>query len=260
MWTGYHKGYWNFPVAVKWPVTTWLFLVLLIMAFPPVQAQDQGFKASAPGSVRVGEQFQYVIEGSEQGDVRLPAMDGFQLLAGPFSSYSSHSTWVNGKMTMETVVTYTHILRATRAGDLTILPAVVKAGRKEFKTNEVFITVLAGDSPPPSNQGAGGTQGQPGGQAGEEAETGQGQPAEGTDPVFLRVLPSKRDVFVGEQFVSGLKVYTRVNTRPASSSKDLPYEGFYKKSIDPDQEARRETINGQQYVTQVIQRHILIPQ
>jgi hypothetical protein len=80
------------------------------------------------------------------------------------------------------------------------------------------------------------------------------------EDVFLRVIPSKREVYVGEQFVSGLKVYTRVNTRPGSSGKDVPYEGFYKISVDPDANAQRQVIEGQQYVSQTIQRHILIPQ
>jgi hypothetical protein len=65
---------------------------------------------------------------------------------------------------------------------------------------------------------------------------------------------------LGEQFVSGLKVYTRVNTRPASSSRDIPYEGFFKNSVDPDETAQQQEVGGQPYVTQVIQRHILIPQ
>jgi hypothetical protein len=220
-----------------------------------LDAQDESFTASAPAVVQLGEQFQYVIEGPRRGDVTLPPLDGFQLLAGPFSSISSHSQWVNGKMSMETSVTYTHILRPVREGTFTLPPATVRAGRKEFKTNEVQITVSgAGTQASPQPGPGGGTAGEPG-QAGSEARE---SPAD--DPVFLRVIPSKRNVYVGEQFVSGLKVYTRVNTRPASAAKDLPYEGFYKTSLDPDASAQRQDINGQQYVTQVIQRHILIPQ
>ena len=111
--------------------------------------QDRAFTASAPAAVRAGEQFQYVIEGSEQGEVMLPQMEGLQLLAGPFSSYSSHSQWINGKMTMKTVVSYTHVFRAVKEGTFTIPPATVKVGRKEHKTNEVKITVSPGDRPVP---------------------------------------------------------------------------------------------------------------
>ncbi|MEN8228534.1 MAG: BatD family protein [Bacteroidota bacterium] len=215
-----------------------------------LNAQNTAFKASAPAVVKSGEQFQYVIEGPERGEVFLPSMGDFQLLAGPFSSYSSHSQWVNGKMTMKTVVTYTHILRANKEGNFSIPPATIRVGRKEYKTNGVKIVVNAGSTQttaPGSHQ---------------PADAGRGSTLDDTDenPVFLRVIPSKREVYVGEQFVSGLKVYTRVNTRPASATKDIPYEGFYKKSLDPDANAQRQDIDGQQYITQVIQRHILIPQ
>jgi len=218
--------------------------------------QDETFTAAAPSVVRVGEQFQYVIEGSERGELNLPDLSDFQLLAGPFSSYSSHSQWVNGKMTMETVVTYTHVLRANQAGTFTIPPSTVRVGRKEYKTNEVAIVVNAGSgSDPGAGSGSNNSQARP--EVEPQTSTGDGG---SSDPVFLRLTPSKRNVYVGEQFVSGLRVYTRVNTRPASSSGDLPYEGFYKKSLDPDANAQRQNINGQQYITQVIQRHILIPQ
>jgi hypothetical protein len=123
-------------------------------------------------------------------------------------------------------------------------------GRKEYKTNEVRITVHGAAEEAPEGE----PRRPPGAAAGADAEPGA------SDPVFLRVIPSARSVYVGEQFVSVLKVYTRVNTRPASAAKDIPYEGFYKNSLGPDASASREEINGQQYVTQVIQRHILIPQ
>jgi len=231
---------------------------LIILLFSSLlNGQADGFTASAPASVRAGAQFQYVIEGSERGEVILPSMNDFQLLAGPFSSFSSQSQWINGKMTMNTVVTYTHVFRANNQGTFTIPPATVKVGRKVYKTNQVEIVVQGGSSPSPA-QGAGqpgGSAGQPGGGADQSVI-----PSVEDQPIFLRVIPSKREVYVGEQFVTGLKIYTRVNTRPASSSKDLPFEGFYKKMLDPDANSQQQNIDGQQYLTQVIQRHILIPQ
>jgi len=223
-----------------------------------LSGQDGTFTASAPSVVKVGDQFQYVIEGSDRGSLTLPPLNYFQLLAGPFSSFSSHSQWVNGKMTKETVATYTYVLRATKEGTLTIRPSTIRVGRKQYQTNAVEIVVNAGPSPDPDPGAAAGNQGNSG-QPSTSRET-QSADASEKDPVFLRVTPSKREVYVGEQFVSALKVYTRVNTRPASSSKDIPYEGYFKKSLDPDATAQRQNINGQQYITQVIQRHILIPQ
>jgi len=209
--------------------------------------QDKEFSASAPATVQMGQQFQYKIEGSAQGSVQLPGHDAFQVLAGPFSSASSQTSWVNGKMSTKTVVSYTYIFRANRSGEFTLDPAVVVVGRKEHRTNEVTISVLDGGDATSAPRAQG-------------AASGQEAAPEETPPMYMRVLPSKRDVYIGEQFVSGLKVYTRVNTRPSNNPKDFPYEGFYKKAVDPDPSAVRESIKGQEYITQVIQRHILIPQ
>jgi hypothetical protein len=215
-----------------------------------LMAQDDGFTATAPATVSAGQQFQYVIEGSERGDVLLPSMTDFQLIAGPFTSFSSSSQWINGKMSMKTVASYTHVFRALREGTFTIPASTVRVGRKEYKTNEVqvVVTVGAANTQQPVAPGGNEQAGSPSaGSASEEA-------------VYLRVIPSRREVYVGEQFVSGLKVYTRVNTRPASAGKDVPYEGFYKISVEPDASAQRQVIGGQQYISQTIQRHILIPQ
>jgi hypothetical protein len=226
---------------------TGLLIFLALLA-----GQDGEFTASAPPAVSVGQQFQYTVEGSERGEVKLPSVDDFQLLGGPYSSYSSHSQWINGKMTQKTQVSYTYVFRALDEGTFTIPAATVKVGRKEYTTNEVDIVVNTG----PAGQVAPGGAGNGGEAVPDNGSTGTSE----EQPVFLRVIPSKREVYLGEQFVSQLKVYTRVNTQPASAASDLPYEGFYKKSLDPDTNARQEEINGQSYVTQVIQRHILIPQ
>jgi len=252
-----------------------LYIIFFLLCSTVLKGQDPVFTASAPAVVNVGEQFQYVVEGSEQGSLTLPPLDDFQVLAGPFSSYSSQSQWINGKMTMKTTVTYTHVLRSTKKGTFTIPPATVRVGRKEYKTNEVRITVNeasggAGSVGTSPGGGAGSGRTAPGGGAAGKTTPAPGQAAPSPpdaerqspdeSPVFLRVIPSRREVYVGEQFVSGLRVYTRVNTRPASSARDIPYEGFYKIQLDPDANAQRQNIEGQQYITQVIQRHILIPQ
>ena len=211
-----------------------------------LNGQDVVFTATAPSVVKVSEQFEYVVEGSERGDMRLPVIEDFQLLGGPYSSFSSHSQWVNGKMTQKTLVSFTYVFRALKEGEYTIPPATVKVGRKEYPTNAVEVVVTAGSTP---GQAVPSSPGSQDGTTGKES-----------DPVFLRVIPSKNEVYMGEQFVSGLKVYTRVNTRPASSARDIPYEGFFKNTVDPDERAQQQEIGGQVYVSQVIQRHILIPQ
>ncbi len=224
------------------------FLVLLVSL--QVSGQKAQFTASAPATVQLGQQFQYIIEGNERGNISLPSMDNFDLLGGPFSSLSSSTQWVNGKMTASTRATYTYVFRAKKAGNMSMPPAVVRVKKNEYKTNEVSINVI-GSSTSESNTVVG---------ASKVSSQGNTQTPAVSAPVYLKIIPSKREVFVGEQFVSELKIYTRVNTRPSGGLKDMPYEGFYKHLIDPDQTSQREMIKGESYVTQVLQRHVLIPQ
>lgn len=227
----------------------------ILLAVPLLRAQDPVFSASAPATVQAGQQFQYTVEGNEQGNIQLPVMEDFDLLAGPFTSFSSSTQWVNGKMTAKTTASYTYVLRGNSAGEYTIPPAKVTVNKKTYSTNAVEVNVTGAGSGNPAG---------PGGQGGQPAATGQNttgtQPGNTEQPVYLRVLPSKRSVYVGEQFVSALKVYTSVNTRPAGGLKEVPYEGFYKHALEGDQSSSRENINGKMHVTQVLQRHVLIPQ
>jgi hypothetical protein len=222
-----------------------LFTVLALWS------QETAFVASAPATVKAGDQFQFTVEGNEQGSIQFPETDNFELLAGPFSSFSSSTQWVNGKMTKKTTASYTYILRAGSTGDFTIPPVKVKVKREVYETNPVQITV--------SGTTSGGTGGS-GSAGGASAASGEASEESSRQPVFLKVLPSRTSVYVGEQFVSELKVYTSVNTRPSGGLKEVPYEGFYKHALEADQTSSRENIGGKMHVTQVLQRHVLIPQ
>lgn len=226
-----------------------LFTVLIGLKIG-LQGQKPEFTASAPATVQTGQQFQYSIQGNQQASVSLPDLENFQLQAGPFSQFSTSTQWVNGKMTAQTTATYTYVLAAISEGEFTIPPATVKVKRETITTNPVSITVTKGSA----STGAGSSR--------NVATSPSSQNSQPTDenPVFLEVQPSRRSVYLGEQFVSELKIYTSVNTRPSSGLKEVPYEGFYKQTLEPDQVSSRENINGKIHVTQVLQRHVLIPQ
>lgn len=229
----------------------WIIALFWMLTASLLHAGDPVFKASAPAAVKVGQQFQYTIEGNTQGNINLPSLAAFTLRGGPFSSFSTSTQYINGKLTKTTTASYTYILSADEAGEFTIPPAKITIKRDEFMTNEVTITVVEGDQ-----------QVQTGNAATNAANSGRNDGSETADDdqVFLKIIPSKRTVYLGEQLVAELRIYTRVNTRPAANMVDIPYEGFYKHQLDPDQQASRERINGVEYLTQVLQRHVLIPQ
>ena len=78
---------------VRYIWITILFLPWII----GVSAQDISFEAKAPASVRVGQQFQYTIEGNERGEVSLPDLQDFEVVGGPFSGTPSSPKWAMGK-------------------------------------------------------------------------------------------------------------------------------------------------------------------
>ncbi|MDF1572801.1 MAG: BatD family protein [Bacteroidales bacterium] len=236
--------------ALKYILTLAILLTVTIL-----QGQDPSFSASAPATVQAGQQFQYTIEGNEQGNIQLPALEHFDLLAGPFTSFSSSTQWVNGKMTARNTASYTYILRGNTPGEFTIPPAKISVKKQTYSTNAVQVNVTG-----TGNAASSASQGGQGGQTIRGQADAGSQTGNAGQPVFLRVLPSKRSVYVGEQFVSELKVYTSVNTRPTGGLKEVPYEGFYKQALEADQVSSRENIDGKMHVTQVLQRHVLIPQ
>ncbi len=229
-----------------------IHILFIIALFSGIQlsAQKVQFVANAPGTVKVGQQFQYTIEGNAKGNIKLPSVEGMEILQGPFSSFSTSTQWVNGKMTARTSNSYTYVCRANKEGELKIPPATIKVKKTEYVSNEVSIQVIGSST----------SRTQTNNTATTVSDQGAAQTPGESEPIYLRVTPSKREVYVGEQLVSELKIYTRVQTRPTGGLKDIPYEGFYKHVIDPDQSSQTEIIKGEQYVTQVLQRHVLIPQ
>jgi len=204
-----------------------------------ILAQKVVFTAVAPASVRVGQQFQYTIEGNDKGNVSLPVVKSIEILGGPFTSFSSSTQWVNGKMAVQTRNSYTYVFRANKAGQITIPPSTIKMRKSEHKTNEVTIHVLDSSSPTGNTTNS---------NASTVSSQNNSQTQQASEPVYLRVLPSKHEVYIGEQLVSELKIFTRVNTRPTGGLTDLSYEGFYKHVLEADQTSQRKVINGEQYI------------
>ena len=182
-------------------------------------AQDVSFTASAPNVVEVGEQFRLSYSLNKEGEeLRLPALQGFELLAGPSMSTSMSTTIINGKMSSNSEYIYTYVLEASAEGEYTIAPATIKVDGKEVKSNSVTIKVVKGSVRP--------QQGQQGGGA-EEAEAGTSIKK---DDIFLRLEVNRKSLYVGESVVATLKIYTRVGLSQFGRSKFPPFDGFWRRS------------------------------
>ena len=95
------------------------------MVLLPVRADDAvEFRAQAPAQVIVGKPFQLTYTINQRArDLKAPQMADFEVLAGPYTSTSSSTSFVNGKRTSTYTQTYTYTLLAQREGTFTIPPA-----------------------------------------------------------------------------------------------------------------------------------------
>ncbi|MGC9342889.1 MAG: BatD family protein [Bacteroidales bacterium] len=204
-------------------------------------AQDE-VKASAPSVVSVNRAFNYTISAGTQGKVTVQPVDGIRVLSGPSQMVSYQSSNVNGKLTTEMNVSYTWLMIAEREGEFTIPPATLKDGRKTVTTNEVKITAVPGTANVKSND-----------QSGQASNSGL------PDPVIMKLIPSKTELYEGEQLVVSTKIFVR--SRIENPGLNSPtFEGFWVESLEGDNSVRNEVVDGYSYNTQVVQRNLLTAQ
>ena len=235
---------------IKNTILSVLVVILTSWTNDFLYAQEISFKASAPPVVTLGVGFNYTLTGNENiraSDIQVPEAEGLRFIAGPSTFVSNQSSIINGRRENITQVTFTYTFIATQEGKITIPPAIIKQGNKSYSTDLVEITVMpasAGQTPQP---------GSPAPPVTEPQSPGTNQ------NYFIRLIPSKRSVWLGEELLISAKIYTNENLR-FSEIKYPEFEGFWKQEMEADQQASRETIDGNQYLTQVFKRDLLIPQ
>jgi hypothetical protein len=215
--------------------------IILGIAFG-TYAQDSQIRATAPGSVVVGQAFNYTISGDFSGNVILPELRGFRLAGGPSTFVSQQSSLINGRLETVKTVTYTYTFLAQEEGDWVIPPATITSGRKEIKTNEVSVKVVKSAQEVQANQD------------GTQSESVNKQ-----ESVFIRQIPTKTTIYQGEQIVLSTKIYTQ-EALNISSFKAPGFDGFWRQELEGDNSAQQEKIKGEEYLSQVFKRDLLTAQ
>ena len=218
---------------------------------------DPTLTVSSKRQVMVGERFQVAFESNAEGkNFTAPSFEGFNVLGGPFTSTSSSVQIVNGSITHTTKNTYTYALQAYKEGTFRIGAATltVKGNKVSSEPFEIKVIPDDGSHAAPSGNGGG----------------SQGQTQSTTDPqvsgkdLFLKVIPSKKSAYVGEQVILTYKLYTKVPVSSLSISKSPSFAGFWTKDITDNTggtlRQSSEYINGVEYTTAEIQKMIVVPQ
>ena len=238
-----------------------LLLILCVLVPMLSWAQDDPtLTVSYKRQVMVGERFQVVFEANADGrNFTAPSFEGFNVLGGPFTSSSSSVQIVNGSVTRTTKNTYTFALQAVQEGTFRIGSASLKVSGNKITSEPFEIQVIPDDgshAAPSGNTGGG--------------SSSQGQTQSSNDPqvsgkdLFLKVIPSKKTVYVGEQIVLTYKLYTKVPVSSLSVSKSPSYAGFWTKDVTDNNggtlRQSSEYVNGVEYTTAEIQKIVLVPQ
>ena len=221
---------------------------------------DPTLTVSTKRQVMVGERFQVVFEANFEGkNFQAPSFEGFNVLGGPFTSSSSSVQIVNGSVSRSTKNTYTFALQAAQEGTFRIGSASLTTKGNKVSSEPIEIKVIPDDGSYAASSSN--TRGN---------SSSQGQPQSSNDPqvsgkdLFLKVIPSKKSAYVGEQVVLTYKLYTKVPVSSLSVSKSPSYAGFWTKDISDNNGGNlrqsSEYVNGVEYTTAEIQRIVLVPQ
>lgn len=231
-----------------------LGLIVLLFIAGLVSAQNVEFKASAPSVVATGEQFRLSYMVNKKGsDLKVPELDGFELLMGPQVTQSYSFSDVNGKSTQSETYTYTYILEGRNVGTFRIPPATIEIGGQRYTSNSLEVEVVKGSEPDAGgNAGNGGRQ--------ERRTDASGNVSEGN--LFVKVDVSRHSLYLGESLLATVKVYSKVDLTNFGRSKFPAFTGFLAEEVPTPQriELVRETYNGEIYNVGIIRKVLLFPQ
>lgn len=214
-----------------------------------------------------------VGDAPDAATVQFPAPNDFEVLSRSQSTQMSYSLGTGGTGVIKRVQKYTLVMRANRAGKLTIPPAALATAQKTFKTDPIHMEVVKGrtqpDAAPPSQApGRGVPPGFPdpfGGFFGDDDPFGGIAPTPDPDiprsnsDLFLKATVDKDTVYVGEQVNYTLTIYSRVDLSSVDAVSMPKLEGFLSEDLDsPTQLApEQRIIGGVPYRSYLLRRRAL---
>ena len=239
-----------------------ILLLLACLALPfmalQLRAEDVSFRASAPKQVVMGQPFQLTFSVNHRAkDLRAPEMPDFDIIAGPYSSQSSSTSFVNGQRTSTFSLTYTYTLMPRREGSFTIDPASIVVGGDTYQSNALKVTVLPADEAAADNSSSARQQSQ----AAAAPQTSQNKSTGGD--IFIKTQVSKTKVHEQECILLSYKLYfAGVDVAQFTNNTKLPeFKGFLKQELEQGEiQTELEHYNGRNYQTAILYRTLLFPQ
>ncbi|MGZ3459826.1 MAG: BatD family protein, partial [Archangium sp.] len=255
-------------------------LALLLAAMPAWAAIEfyQKVDRTEVGTEDVFQLTVVVVDPPDNAEVQFPAPEDFEVLSSSQSTQRSIEMNGGGPPVIQTVRKHVLLMRANRAGNLTLPPAVLTAGGRTYRTGPVKMTVRKGhvasaqaqaqrqQMPDPfRNFPSFGNMPDPFAD-GEDEEPGNSMREDlriprGDSDLFLRATLDKKEVYVGEQVTLSLYIYSRVDLSSVDSVTMPKLEGFWSEDVESPTQLTGEQriVNGIPYRTYLLRRRALFP-
>ncbi len=213
------------------------------------------FVGTSKNVVEVGEQFKITYTINQQvSEFAPPSINDFDMLSGISQSFSSSTTFINGKQTSNNSYVFYFWIQATKEGNFVIPPAKATFNGDEFVSNPISIKVIAGN-----NNSKQKTQTA---QATNPNTSNNQEDNSISDNIFIKTTVSKANVYNGEQIIVTNKLYTRYDLADIGNYVPPTYDGFWSETIDENKNIawQEETYNGKSYSVAVLDKVLLFPQ
>jgi len=222
-------------------------LVLASSRFARANEQLHIGIAVEPSSVLAGEPVELIVELVRMAgdgalpDPLLPDLSGFEV-DGPTTSYSTRTSWINGRASSEARKRFVYQLVPTRPGRFELAVHVEDHG-KRIRSNVEVLTV-SGTALPESEP---------------QPSTADGKPVHAKGEAFPWASVDKHTVWVGEAITYVLKVYERSRFLNIQLRTLPTFQDFWSEEL-PEGQPHSELVQGVPFRVHPGMRRVLFPQ
>ena len=235
-------------------MTRLLYILLFIL---PVHSFGQDFNFSAyvnTNEISQNEYVKFIVESNQRIGLRNLTLSNFNIVQGPYTSQSSQTTFINGKIESKSEYKSTFLLSPKKSGTLPIESITVNYNNKEYKTD--VINILVKENQQTSNYNS----------QSQQNKNRQPQASPKNKNLFARISASKAKPYIGENLLLTYKIYQSVynSSNIEITDYDLPMvSDFWTENIDPKGKQwpqQQEQINGIRYRVFTLKKEIVSPQ
>jgi BatD DUF11 like domain len=226
-------------------------LILVFLYMLQWKIFPQSFTASVDNQkVGLNDQFQvsFTFSGNDINNLsnfKPPSFSSFMVLSGPNQSTSVQI--INNAVSA--TKTFSFYVQAKNIGKYTIGSASITYNGKTYTTSPLSIDVVKGST-------------QPQGSAASKPTSSNVSTKEIADNLFIKAIPDKHKVYLGEQVTVTYKLYTRLGIASQMSVNKLPqYSGCWAEELNTSNTIRftTETYDGKQFRVGILKKVAIFP-